>query len=109
MEPVFSRFERIVAELDNFPGIGITPHIDALCFGDTICSLSFGADIIMTLSKDIAIDVLLKRRSLLVLSGQAGFEWQHGIAPRKTDECFGEIVPRRRRVSITFRNLKANL
>jgi alkylated DNA repair dioxygenase AlkB len=47
--------------------------------------------------------LLLERRSLLVLSDAARFDWQHGIAPRKTDVWHGLPLKRGRRVSVTFR------
>lgn len=49
--------------------------------------------------------VLLPRRSLLVISGEARYHWSHGIAPRKQDQVMGQLVPRGRRVSLTFRHV----
>ncbi|MGC6471619.1 MAG: alpha-ketoglutarate-dependent dioxygenase AlkB [Parvibaculales bacterium] len=49
--------------------------------------------------------LLLEPLSLLVLSGAARAEWQHGIAKRKSDILKGERIIRRRRVSLTFRSL----
>jgi len=49
--------------------------------------------------------LLLETRSLLIMSGKARYEWQHGIAQRKTDKYNGEIIKRERRLSITFRNV----
>merc|ERR1719277_657478 len=51
--------------------------------------------------------VWLPANSLLLLTGEARYAWQHGIAWRKTD-CLapGEVVPRRRRVSMTFRTAR---
>ena len=91
------------------PGLGIAAHTDASCFGDTVCSLSLASDIIMTLANEKSIDIFLQRRSLLVLKDQARYEWQHGIAGRKTDKCFGQTWTRKRRISITFRTVKASL
>jgi len=93
--------------MNNLPGLGISSHTDAACFGDTVCSLTLGSDVIMNLSKDTTmIEVLLKRCSLLILKEQARYEWQHGIVPRKSDRYFGETLVRQRRVSITFRTVK---
>jgi alkylated DNA repair dioxygenase AlkB len=47
--------------------------------------------------------LLLEPRSLLVLSDEARYDWQHGIARRKNDIWQGIRIPRERRLSITFR------
>jgi hypothetical protein len=47
----------------------------------------------------------LPARSLLILTGEARYEWQHGIAPRRSDKIDGRMVPRGRRVSLTFRQV----
>lgn len=50
--------------------------------------------------------LLLEPRSLLVLSDEARYQWQHGIARRKNDRWHGVVIPLARRLSITFRALK---
>merc|ERR1712176_947260 len=52
--------------------------------------------------------VWLPANSLLLLRGEARYAWQHGIVARTTD-CIseGEIVPRGRRVSLTFRTARS--
>jgi alkylated DNA repair dioxygenase AlkB len=50
---------------------------------------------------------LLEPRSLLILSDEARYEWQHGIFRRKNDHWQGRVIPRSRRLSITFRLLRA--
>jgi alkylated DNA repair dioxygenase AlkB len=52
--------------------------------------------------------LLLEPRSLLVLANEARYQWQHGIPRRKNDRWQGEVLPRRRRLSVTFRRLKVN-
>ena len=47
--------------------------------------------------------LLLEPRSLLVMAGEARYDWEHGIAPRKRDAWHGLLVPRGRRLSVTFR------
>ena len=47
----------------------------------------------------------LPPRSLLILAGEARYQWSHGINPRKFDKINGELVPRGRRVSFTFRHV----
>ena len=62
------------------PGQGISPHFDNLCFGPSIWSLSLGDDVTMILQKgSVAYHFWLPRRSLLVLSGEARYEWNHSI------------------------------
>ena len=50
--------------------------------------------------------VLLPRRSLLVLAGEARHAWRHGIAARRTDVVGGGTVARERRVSLTVRRVR---
>ncbi len=92
------------------PGQGISSHIDCQpCFKDTIVSLSLGAGCIMDFTnksdKTKKIPAWLAPRSLVVLSGEARYEWLHGIAARKWDEWDGEKHERQRRVSLTFRKV----
>lgn len=87
------------------PGQGISPHIDVNFFDDTIASLSLGSPCVMDFTKvDQKVSLLLEPRSLLILSGEARYEWQHSIAARKSDAYQGMKIIRSRRVSLTFRN-----
>ena len=91
------------------PGQGIAPHIDCVpCFEETIASLSLGSPCIMEFTHVETrekIPVLLEARSLVVLSGDARYHWQHAIAPRKTDRYNGSAFQRARRLSLTFRKM----
>lgn len=90
------------------PGQGIANHIDGLCFGNTIISLSLGGSCVMefTLLKTKEnIPVLLLPRSIIILQGAARYEWQHRIVARKTDKYQGINFVRTRRVSLTFRKV----
>jgi alkylated DNA repair dioxygenase AlkB len=49
--------------------------------------------------------LFLARRSLVVLSGEARYDWRHAIPGRKSDTQEGRMVPRGRRLSLTFRNV----
>ena len=51
------------------------------------------------------IPVWLAPRSLVILSGEARYDWLHGIAARKWDEWDGHKYERQRRVSLTFRKV----
>jgi len=87
---------------EYLPGQGIAPHTDCIpCFGPVICSLSIGSACIMELKREQKTEILLEPRSLLGISGDARYRWQHGIPGRKYDHG----VARGRRVSLTFRNV----
>ncbi|WOF72436.1 alpha-ketoglutarate-dependent dioxygenase AlkB [Parvibaculaceae bacterium PLY_AMNH_Bact1] len=101
----------IVNEYDR--GQGIAPHIDCVpCFGPTIASLSLAGTVEMQFENKATGErrgVLLGPRSLLCLTGPARFDWRHGIAARKSDPVNGTRVPRKRRISLTFRRVIASL
>ena len=90
-------------------GQGIAPHIDCVpCFEETIASLSVGPPCVMDFTNPASrekINHLLEPRSLLIFSGDARYQWRHGIAARKTDKYEGQVIQRRRRISLTFRNV----
>ena len=91
------------------PGQGIAAHIDCVpCFGNTILSLSLGSGCNMQFAQSTtqAQAVLwLEPGSLLVMTGDARYQWKHGIPARKTDTLAGQRIPRQRRVSLTFRTV----
>ena len=111
-------------------GQGIAPHIDTeSCFGPSIFVLNLAGGIVMTLRKpydetagsssgsddcdspstpankraQIKKHMWLPRRSLLVLEREARYAYSHGIAKRINDVVDGQVLPRGRRVSMTFR------
>jgi alkylated DNA repair dioxygenase AlkB len=88
------------------PGQGIAPHRDYARFGRTVLSLSLVSPCVMDFrhpGTGHQEHLLLLPRSLLVMSDEARYDWQHGIAPRKQDAWHGLPVERRRRLSVTFR------
>ncbi len=89
------------------PGQGIASHIDCVpCFDDVVISLSLAAPVVMDLKqKEHHVPILLEARSLLVLRGEARYQWTHGIAKRQQDTIDGQVIPRERRLSVTFRNV----
>lgn len=94
---------------EYLPGQGITPHIDCRsCFEDTIISLSLNSRCMMDFKSIINEEkhsFLLTPRSLIILKGQARYNWKHGIAARKSDRWNNQKLLRNRRISITFRNV----
>lgn len=88
------------------PGQGIAPHVDVSSFDATIASLSLGSSCVMEFTQgETKIPLLLEPRSLVILSGEARYRWKHSIPARKTDKHGGEVIPRGRRISLTFRNV----
>ena len=57
-------------------------------------------------SSPIHKHLVLPRRSLLIMTGEARYRWRHAILHRKTDKIDGELIKRQRRVSLTFRRVK---
>lgn len=93
---------------------GIPSHIDTRgVFDDYILSLSLNSDIIMEFKKEnYHKSILLKSKSLLIMSGESRFDWTHGITPRKFDMINSvdgpDIMRRRNRISVTFRKVIQN-
>ena len=92
------------------PGQGIGSHVDTpSAFSDGLISLSLNSDVVMEFRRvggTKSIDrklVHLPRRSLVLMSGPARYEWEHMIVGRVTDTVNGVVLPRGRRVSLTLR------
>jgi alkylated DNA repair dioxygenase AlkB len=95
---------------EYFPGQGIALHKDYEPFDRTVVSLSLLSACVMDFRharSERQESILLEPRSLLVLSDTARYEWQHGIANRKSDRWRGTLIRRARRLSVTFRLLKS--
>ncbi|MEO9969912.1 MAG: hypothetical protein ABJG15_08810 [Hyphomonadaceae bacterium] len=52
-------------------------------------------------------ELYLQPRSLLILTGVARSKWRHAIPARKSDLPDGTRIPRERRISLTFRKIRA--
>jgi alkylated DNA repair dioxygenase AlkB len=94
---------------EYLPGQGIALHRDYSPFDRTVVSLTLLSPCVMDFrrtSDGRAESLLLEPRSLLVLSDEARYQWQHGIARRKSDRWHGIRIPRGRRLSVTFRLFK---
>ena len=96
---------------EYLPGVGIAPHIDThSCFSDTIVSLSLENDIMMYFknrnNNTSRLPIYLFKKSLLILQNEARYCYSHGITARKTDNYENKIIKRKKRVSITFREMK---
>ena len=89
-------------------GQGIAPHVDCVpCFDDTILSLTLGSGCNMDFTRLKSTkkqSLYLSSGSLLIMKGEARYDWKHGIPARKSDMVNGEQrIIRGRRVSLTFR------
>jgi alkylated DNA repair dioxygenase AlkB len=101
----FTGFDQLIVN-EYVPGQGIGAHVDSpTLFGDTIVSVSLGADVVMHFAQTPLVeDVLLTRGSVIVLTGDARYKWTHEIKARKSDVYDGKRFQRKgRRVSLTFR------
>jgi len=96
------------------PGQGIAAHTDARVFGDTIVSLSLGSACSFVFTRLDSADspetfeLYLRPGTLVVMTGESRYNWNHSITPRKTDidPDTGRTVLRGTRVSLTFREMK---
>jgi alkylated DNA repair dioxygenase AlkB len=88
-------------------GQGIAPHTDCVpCFGGVIASLSLGSGCAMDFTKqDVKYTQYLEVCSLVIMQGEARYDWKHAIAPRRSDKLGGASLPRLRRTSLTFREV----
>lgn len=94
---------------EYLPGQGIALHRDYEPFDQVGVSISLLSSCVMDLrcvEDNRRESILLKPSSLLVLADEARYEWEHGIARRKNDRWNGALLPRSRRLSITFRRQK---
>jgi len=92
------------------PGQGIPPHVDTHSpFQEILASIGLksGATMHFRNPEGLTTDLYLEPRSLVVMSGEARYNWLHSIAMRKIDRLDGLLKFRHRRVSLTFRKLKA--
>jgi len=94
---------------EYLPGVGIAPHVDThSCFGDVIVVISLLAPITMDFTTENEKQSLyIPRRSKMILEEASRYQYFHGIASRKSDVFADRIVARQRRVSLTFRTLRA--
>ncbi|KAI8370127.1 hypothetical protein EDC96DRAFT_503153 [Choanephora cucurbitarum] len=91
-------------------GQGIMPHIDApALFGPVILSLSLLSDCIMKFTlEEKEVDIVLPRRSIAVLTGDARYKYKHSISKDLIETTPDDtLIHRDRRVSFTFREIIA--
>jgi alkylated DNA repair dioxygenase AlkB len=108
-EPEFDAAPSQVIINEYLPGQGIAAHVDCEpCFGPAIASLSLGGAVEMVFRKRSTSErrsVILEPLNLLILTGEARYDWTHEIPARQSDVINGARQPRTRRVSLTFRTV----
>jgi alkylated DNA repair dioxygenase AlkB len=88
------------------PGDGCKSHIDDLTFwNDWVVGVSFGSGCVMKLG---CLDIYVPQRSIYILTGDARYKLTHGIDFVKTDEFYGDVIERTKRISLTFRTIHNN-
>ncbi|KAI3506631.1 hypothetical protein L1887_21191 [Cichorium endivia] len=97
------------------PGEGICAHVDLMRFEDGIALVSLESSCVMHFSREVAnnekesqvrIPVYLTPGSLLLISGEARFEWKHEINRKPGFQKWdGLEIDQKRRTSITLRKL----
>ncbi|CAG9463056.1 unnamed protein product [Pedinophyceae sp. YPF-701] len=124
-EPAFPRAIDQLTLNEYTPGVGLSPHVDShSCFEGAVAIVSLASDTVMSFrraptapgdgdggsegarAKADTKALLLPRRSLLVMHGEARYAWEHYIPHRKEDRVVGrpDAIPRgSRRVSLTYR------
>jgi alkylated DNA repair dioxygenase AlkB/SAM-dependent methyltransferase len=90
------------------PGEGIGSHVDtASAFSDGLISISLNSGIVMEFRNvhDTKLKklVYLPPRSMLLMSKDARYHWEHMIVTRMTDTHNGAVLSRKLRVSLTLR------
>lgn len=87
----------------------IKPHVDSIKFcGSIIAGISLLSSSVMRLAmeenKNVYVDVLLRRRSLYVMSGLVRYQFTHEILKGSDSFFNGVPIPRDRRISVICRN-----
>jgi len=107
--PEFDRRPDQVIVNEYLPGQGISAHVDCEpCFGPAVASLSLGGQTEMVFRNRRSGErrpLMLAPLNLLILTGEARYDWTHEIPARKSDMIEGARQPRKRRVSLTFRTV----
>ena len=98
-------FDQMIVNVYS-PGTGIRDHVDLAKFDDGIVSVSLGASCVMNFTRaDTVVPILLEPGDLLLLHGEARYQWMHGIPETTVDVWKGNQMPRGKRTSVTLRRL----
>ncbi|KAJ2836834.1 hypothetical protein J3B01_002556 [Coemansia erecta] len=95
------------------PGSGIAFHADShTAFTDTLVIVSLGTPVQMDFRKpgaDCFTSVDLQPRSLVLMTGEARYGWEHAIRIRRSDLIDGTVRKRCERWSLTLRTISQSL
>ena len=94
----------LVNEYEPGQGIGAHKDRDAEHIA-AVAIVSLGSGVIMDFTRlgHATRAHYLRPRSLVTMRGDARHHWLHGIVARKSDRVGGLVLPRERRLSLTFR------
>ena len=91
---------------EYYPGQGIGAHKDRDVEQiKAVAIISLGSGIMMEFARPgVATRCqYLRPRSLVIMRGEVREGWTHGIVGRKSDKVGGVVIPRQRRLSLTYR------
>eukprot|EP01134_Creolimax_fragrantissima_P005562 CFRG5562T1 len=92
------------------PGAGISAHVDTHSpFEGAIISVSLCGRAVMEFKHAYdgrCVSVLVPRRSLMAFTGEARFNWTHGLTETRFDYVNGTFTERKLRISLTFRQTR---
>ncbi|KAJ1947783.1 hypothetical protein GGF37_000160 [Kickxella alabastrina] len=95
------------------PGAGIAFHADShTSFTDTLVILSMGTPVQMDFRKPAShalVTLDLEPGSLVLMTGEARYGWEHAIRIRRSDVIDGKLRERNERWSITMRIVNKDL
>ncbi len=93
---------------EYFPGQGIGAHKDRDAEHiAAVAIVSLGSAVMMDFTRlgHAMRSHYLHPRSLVTMRGEVRHKWLHGIVGRRSDRVGGVVVPRGRRLSLTFRHV----
>jgi alkylated DNA repair dioxygenase AlkB len=96
------------------PGDGCVAHVDDPSFWDDwVVGLSLGSGCMLEFRKltwdTPPVQLWIPPRSIYILTGDARYKYTHSIPFATSDSVDGKILPRAKRVSITFRTIQRSM
>lgn len=92
--------------INNYnPGQGISKHIDLKTFGNVIGCFSIGSGSVINFNYKKQHEIYIEENSLYIMSGDSRNIWTHEMPSRNYDNVNDKKIMRKRRISITFRNV----
>ena len=81
---------------EYLPGQGIGDHVDCIpCFSGMITSLSLCSSCVINFKRrNEEVNYLLEPRGLLIITGEARYEWTHGIKSVKKESYLERQIER---------------